>query len=463
MPELAGELEAHCGARADPASLSRWLIRNGYRYKKNPAGQRMRSSRHPPGARGMDGSGNRERLEPHRLIFLDETGTTTKMTRLRGRSLKGQRLRAKAPFGHWKTQTFIAGLRCSALTAPSSLTPQWTGAFSKPMSKPNSPPPSKTATSSSWTICRLIKADRQKGHSDRAHGFCSSAYSPDLNPIEMAFAKLKAHPARQSRKDNRRPCAPSAKSATSFNPTMQEQLHRRRLWIQLIVRCSSAPPMPNTTGAGLSPGPRRAVPQKNPAPGLPARGRSARFGGGANKRATRRQTRPSARLFLSTGKLSLRVNLADVVAFALKAHKVCGQEPAHFVLEKIAIQSARKTKGDLLTCGAPVAFRRAFARDVSLAEVRQSPQAFDQRQVTGPEGCGKSVIGVFGHGWNQHGQTLIVPLKGPTCGLDSPTVGPGPIRLDRKLVNRLAKGGRERRFNEKEAARRCRGIRPRQG
>jgi len=55
MPELAGELEAHCGTRADPASLSRWLIRNGYRYKKNSAGQRMRSSRHPPGARGMDG------------------------------------------------------------------------------------------------------------------------------------------------------------------------------------------------------------------------------------------------------------------------------------------------------------------------------------------------------------------------------------------------------------------------
>ena len=58
------------------------------------------------------------RLEPHRLVFLDETGTTTKMTRLRGRSLKGQRLLSKAPFGHWKTQTFIAGLRCDALTAP---------------------------------------------------------------------------------------------------------------------------------------------------------------------------------------------------------------------------------------------------------------------------------------------------------------------------------------------------------
>ncbi len=60
----------------------------------------------------------RMRLEPHRLVFLDETGTTTKMTRLRGRCLKGQRLRSKAPFGYWKTQTFIAGLRCHGLTAP---------------------------------------------------------------------------------------------------------------------------------------------------------------------------------------------------------------------------------------------------------------------------------------------------------------------------------------------------------
>ncbi len=53
MPELAGELEANCGERAAPASLSRWLIRNGYRYKKNAAGQRMRSARHQTGARGM--------------------------------------------------------------------------------------------------------------------------------------------------------------------------------------------------------------------------------------------------------------------------------------------------------------------------------------------------------------------------------------------------------------------------
>ena len=57
----------------------------------------------------------RMRDEIHRLVFLDETGTTTKMTRLRGRARRGARLKADAPFGHWATQTFIAGLRCDGI------------------------------------------------------------------------------------------------------------------------------------------------------------------------------------------------------------------------------------------------------------------------------------------------------------------------------------------------------------
>jgi hypothetical protein len=56
------------------------------------------------------------REQPQRLVFVDETGTTTKMTRPRGRAPRGQRLKAQAPFGHWGTQTFIAGLRCDGLT-----------------------------------------------------------------------------------------------------------------------------------------------------------------------------------------------------------------------------------------------------------------------------------------------------------------------------------------------------------
>jgi transposase len=54
MPELAAELVAATGEKADPASLSRWLIRAGYRFKKNPPSQRARPSRRQTGARGMD-------------------------------------------------------------------------------------------------------------------------------------------------------------------------------------------------------------------------------------------------------------------------------------------------------------------------------------------------------------------------------------------------------------------------
>ncbi|MDF0604025.1 IS630 family transposase, partial [Psychromarinibacter sp. C21-152] len=60
----------------------------------------------------------RMRDRPHRLVFLDETSTTTKMTRLRGRAPSGERLLAGAPFGHWGSQTFVAGLRCDELIAP---------------------------------------------------------------------------------------------------------------------------------------------------------------------------------------------------------------------------------------------------------------------------------------------------------------------------------------------------------
>jgi hypothetical protein len=58
------------------------------------------------------------RKQRHWLIFIDETGTTTKMTRLRGRARRGERLNSKAPFGHWGTQTFVAGLKCDGLIAP---------------------------------------------------------------------------------------------------------------------------------------------------------------------------------------------------------------------------------------------------------------------------------------------------------------------------------------------------------
>ena len=107
MPELAGELQAASGVKADPASLSRSLIRNGLSFKKRA------SECDRPDVRQAREAWKAERqpkmgTEPHRLVFIDETGTNTKMTRARGRCDRGERLRSKAPFGHWKTQTFVA-------------------------------------------------------------------------------------------------------------------------------------------------------------------------------------------------------------------------------------------------------------------------------------------------------------------------------------------------------------------
>ena len=134
------------------------------------------------------------RLEPHRLVFLDETGTTTKMARLRGRSLRGQRLLSKVPFGHWKTQTFIAGLRCDALTAPFVM--------DAPMDRRIFETYVETQLAPTLKPGDVVVLDNLPAHKSAAAEQAIRAmgawllflppYSPDLNPIEMAFAKLKA-------------------------------------------------------------------------------------------------------------------------------------------------------------------------------------------------------------------------------------------------------------------------------
>lgn len=137
----------------------------------------------------------RMRLEPSRLVFIDETAVTTKMTRLRGRSLCGERLKARAPFGRWGTQSFIAGLRCHGLTAP------WVvdgamdrAAFDLYVETQLAPTLARgdvviLDNLSVHKSARAERALRERG----AWLLFLPQYSPDLNPIEMAFSKLKAH------------------------------------------------------------------------------------------------------------------------------------------------------------------------------------------------------------------------------------------------------------------------------
>jgi transposase len=135
------------------------------------------------------------RTEPGRLIFIDETAVNTKMTRLRGRSLCGQRLSASAPFAKWDTQTFIAGLRCSGLTAP------WI--VDGPMNRAAFDAYVETQLAPTLNPGDVVVLDNLGVHdSARARHALRKVgawmlflpqYSPDLNPIEMAFSKLKAH------------------------------------------------------------------------------------------------------------------------------------------------------------------------------------------------------------------------------------------------------------------------------
>ena len=114
---------------------------------------------------------------------------------LRGRALRGERLRARAPFGHWKTQTFIAGLRNDGLVAPSIIDTPMTKAIFEIYVETQLAP---TLEDGDVVICDNLashKSERAKEIlKERGAWFLFlPPYSPDLNPIEMAFSKLKAH------------------------------------------------------------------------------------------------------------------------------------------------------------------------------------------------------------------------------------------------------------------------------
>jgi transposase len=133
-------------------------------------------------------------LDPRKLIFIDETAVTPKMARLYGRAPRGQRGRAAIPHGHWKTTTFTAGLRLSGLAAPMIIDGATDGdvfrAYVEKVLIPELDP-------GDIVVMDNLPAHRVGG----IHKAIAAAgaillylppYSPDFNPIEMAFSKLKA-------------------------------------------------------------------------------------------------------------------------------------------------------------------------------------------------------------------------------------------------------------------------------
>ena len=133
-------------------------------------------------------------LDPRKLVFIDETGASTNLARKGGRCRRGRRLRLGIPHGHYKTVTLVAGLRLSGLVAQK--------AFDKPMN---------AATFEEWvekclvpTLSKgdIVVMDNLSSHKGpRVEQLIKAAgaelrylppYSPDMNPIEKAYSKLKS-------------------------------------------------------------------------------------------------------------------------------------------------------------------------------------------------------------------------------------------------------------------------------
>jgi transposase len=134
-------------------------------------------------------------LDPERLIFIDESGLSTKMARLRGWALKGERCRAAIPHGHWKTITFVGGLTLAGFVAPMLLDGPMDGesflAWIEQMLAPTLRPGHIVIMDN--LAAHKVAGVKQAIEARGAELRYLPPYSPDLNPIENAFAKLKAH------------------------------------------------------------------------------------------------------------------------------------------------------------------------------------------------------------------------------------------------------------------------------
>ena len=155
-----------------------------------------------------------------RLVVLDETGLNTNMTRLYGRAPRGTRCRCAAPRGHWQSATFIAARRGDRLCAPRLLDGPMDGAvFLADLRKVLAP----ELPEGDLVICDHLSSHKVAGVAEAlaacgAQIHCRPADSPDLNPIEMAFAKLKAHLRQAAARTWRRLLRATATALDSFTP-----------------------------------------------------------------------------------------------------------------------------------------------------------------------------------------------------------------------------------------------------
>ncbi|WP_245455085.1 IS630 family transposase [Mesorhizobium sp. M9A.F.Ca.ET.002.03.1.2] len=193
LDEMVERLAAERSMRIGRSALSDWLRGHGWTFKKKSA-HALEQDRPDILRRRRAWFDSQLDLDPAKLVFIDETGLSTKMARLRGRAPCGERCRSGVPHGHWKTTTFTGALRLSGMTAPFVYDGAMNGnvflAYIEQVLAP-------TLTPGDIVIMDNLPAHKAAGVRDAieragAKLMFLPPYSPDFNPIENAFAKLKA-------------------------------------------------------------------------------------------------------------------------------------------------------------------------------------------------------------------------------------------------------------------------------
>jgi len=218
LKEISGEL-AKAGVQAGLVTIWRFFQRHRLTRKKKTA-HAAEQDRPDILTRRWAWFESQPDLDPDRLVFVDETWASTNMARTHGRAPRGERLRAPIPHGHWMTTTFVAGLRNTGMVAPMVLDGPINGELFQayvdqvlvPELRPGDVVVMDNLGSHKGTEVRM--AIEAAG----ANPLYLPPCSPDFNPIENAFAKLKLHSAQP-------PNAPSTASglpsAASSQPSHQ--------------------------------------------------------------------------------------------------------------------------------------------------------------------------------------------------------------------------------------------------
>nr|WIE93982.1 IS630 family transposase [Mesorhizobium sp. WSM4875] len=188
---LVAEL-AERGLEVDYRSVWEFVHAEGLSYKKKTL-VAAEQDRPDVARRRAQWLAYQNRIDPARLVFIDETWTKTNMAPLRGWAPVGQRIKAKVPHGHWKTMTFLAALRHDGITAPWLIDGPINGErfrlYIETVLVPTLKPGDIVVMDNLGS--HKGKAVRRTIRKAGAKLILLPKYSPDLNPIEQFFAKLK--------------------------------------------------------------------------------------------------------------------------------------------------------------------------------------------------------------------------------------------------------------------------------